>query len=111
VGKEKWKMEKRDTEKYLKLSASHEPDEANKSIELFFTELGMLREKYGFPDVIAIISLNIKYDSSTGEAITWQQYGDSTKTEMLLAYALGQVQKERRELINRLMSGTKKDAS
>lgn len=103
-------MIKCDPDKYLKLSAPHEVDDANKSIESFFNELGILREKYGFPDIITVISLNIKYDSGTGEAITWQQYGDSAKAEMLLAYGLGQAQSERRELINRFISGTKKDA-
>jgi hypothetical protein len=94
-------------ERYRTLSAARKPDETNAALEAFFTDLGALREKHGFPDVVAVIGMNVEYESGIGSACTWHQYGDSLKAETLLAYAFGQAQAERRELVNRLTSGKK----
>ncbi|MFA5376832.1 MAG: hypothetical protein WC455_13870 [Dehalococcoidia bacterium] len=96
-----------DPEKYRRLSEAHTADETNATIGAFFADLGALREKHGFPDAIAIIGTNVQYEKGIGRAMTWVQYGDSNNAESMLAYGLGQAQKERRELVNRLMAGNK----
>jgi hypothetical protein len=98
---------KNDPEKYRRLSAPRSADETNAALEAFFKDLGDLREKHGLPDVITVVGVNVQYDSGVGNAVSWSQYGAAQKAETLLAYAFGQAQAERRELVNRLTSGKK----
>jgi hypothetical protein len=100
-------MAKSDPEKYRLLSAARTPDEVNAALTAFFEEMGALREKHGIPDVVTICGVNAQYESGIGNAVIWSHYGDSTRAESLLAWAFGQAQVERLELINRLASGKK----
>ena len=96
-----------DPEKYRRLSAPRAVEETNAAINAFFDDLGLLREKHGMADVTCIVGVKIQYPESVGEGITSCHYGDSTNQERMLAWALGQAQAERRELINTLLSGEK----
>jgi hypothetical protein len=97
--------------RYERLSVARSAEETNASLKAFFAEVGELREKHGIPDVVCVVAANVKYEGGPGSAMTWAQFGDSQKAEPLLAYAFGQAQAERREFVNRLLSGKKaKDA-
>jgi class 3 adenylate cyclase len=96
-----------DPEKYRRLSAPRSVEETNKAINDFFDELGAIREKHGMADVTCVIGVKVQHTEKVGDAVTLCHYGDSTNQERLLAWALGQAQAERRELINSLLSGEK----
>lgn len=81
-------------------------DAADVAVRAFLDELEAARVKHRIADVSYVIQDSMKTDS--GEAgifiITGHQ-GDSAKREAMLAYALGQCQKEREQLIAELLAG------
>jgi hypothetical protein len=104
-------MQMRDEAKYRRLSEPKESAEkANDDINAFFKEFGELREKYGLPDVLCVVAVNVNYGAGQeGRALTWANLGDSMRVEGLAAYAYGQAQAQHREFMNLLLKGKKHD--
>ncbi len=94
------------TKLYLELCLPKESvDKANADVAEFFRELRELREKYGLPDVLCIISCFVYYGSEVGHVTTLTHNGNELEAEPMLAYALGSVQAERRARINQALAG------
>ncbi len=101
----------RNEARYRRLSEPKEsPEKANDDINAFLKELSDLREKYGLPDVLCVISVNVNYEGKgEGRAMTWGNFGDSQRVEALAAYAYGQASAQQREFMNLLLKGKKHD--
>lgn len=85
-------------------------EQANQDLNEFFMELAALREKYGLPDVLCVVAVNVNYgDGQEGEAVTYMNYGQRAKVESLAAYAYGRAQAESRAIINQLFKGNTAD--
>ena len=82
------------------------PDEANKAVEAFFTEIESVRKRHRIADVAVALAINVKYESGQeGIAMTHGAFGDCFKAESLLAYALGVEQASQRKRIATLLTG------
>lgn len=99
--------QKHDPENYRNLSAPFDgPDEANKAVQAFYTEIESARKRHRIADVAVAVALNVRYESGQeGMAMTHGAFGDSFKAESLLAYALGVEQAEHRQRIATLLKG------
>lgn len=80
-------------------------DTANREMNEFLNGLAELRKKHGMTDILCVVSFNVMYESGEGTAIAHHTFGDPLKAESLAAYACGQESAQRRELINRMLSG------
>lgn len=98
---------KADPERYQVCSeAFADSDAADAAIRAFLDELEAARVKHRIADVSYIIQDSMKTDSGEpGMFIITGHQGDSLKREAMLAYALGQCQKEREQLIAELLAG------
>lgn len=81
-------------------------DEADRAVRAFCDELEAARVKHRIADVSYIIQDSMQTESGEpGMFIITGHQGDSMKREAMLAYALGQCQKERETLIAELLAG------
>ena len=93
---------------YRRLSEPHEsPDVANSRIAAFLEEVYAARERHHIQDALIVIAGNVVYPEQEGRFTTHAFFGDSTRAEVLAAYALGAVGAERRETVNTLTKGRK----
>ena len=79
---------------------------ANAAIDLFLSEAGALRAKHGIASLY--LGLSVHYFADDGEqtrAMTAGGCGEPESHESIAAYALGAVQADRRQRINKLISG------
>jgi hypothetical protein len=94
----------KDPKLYRKMSEPFESDEeANAAAKGFFEELRSIREKYGIPDVLAVIKISIEQGESESIAFSIQQIGDIREGEGMAAYAYGCLRSDNRKLIERLL--------
>lgn len=97
---------------YREMSIPHASSEAlNEALQKFFDEIGELRKKHKMRDVFICVQCGYVAQDGTEEidAAAHHGMGDSARHEALLAFALGQVQGERQEIIARYMArGIKK---
>ncbi len=77
--------------------------EANAALQAFMDELGELRKKHKLPDVYFCVRISYEKDGEELPAMTHGGYGDSLEHESMLAFAIGQVQSDRQEMISDLM--------
>lgn len=100
-----------DPENYRKMSEPFaSADEANAALKEFMAGVRELRKKHRIADVLTVVAVNAKYESGEGRAITHGFNGNSQNAEGMAAYAYGQESADRREWMNRLMSGKKHKA-
>lgn len=98
---------KDDPDRYRMCSAPFaNTDEADAAVKAFLDDLEAARVKHRIADVAYVIQDSMKTDNGEPSMfiITGHQ-GDSLKREAMLAYALGQCQKERETLIGELLAG------
>lgn len=100
-------MKKHDAANYLKLSEPFESaDKAESAWAAFAEEVWAAREKHGIPDCAIVTAMNVRYeDGYVGMSMSYAHLGDTAKTIMLLAWAVGQEQAARREMIAKLLAG------
>lgn len=101
------KQGKSDPGRYQVCSAPFaDSDEADAAVRAFLDEVEAARVKHRIADVSYVIQDSMKTDSGEpGMFIITGHQGDSLKREAMLAYALGQCQKEREQLIAELLAG------
>lgn len=101
------KEAKADPDRYRMCSEPFaDSDEADAAIRAFVDEIEAARVKHRIADLSYVIQDSMKTDSGEpGMFIITGHQGDSLKREAMLAYALGQCQKEREHLIAELMAG------
>lgn len=99
-------MTARDPKLYRELSEPFEsPDEANAAVEAFFNDLGEIRKKHGFPDVICVISGSCVYpDGEEGNFIIESHHGDEANKVLLAGWLYANSQAEAREMLNKAVS-------
>lgn len=98
-----------DPENYIKMSEPFEsPENANEALSEFHKEVSDLRKKYKITDVVIITKGSVKYpDGKIGEFMNHSSFGATMNVEPMTAYAYGQASADRREMINKFISGTK----
>ena len=95
-----------DPENYRQLSQPFESlDAADKAVQSFFSEVSELRKKHKITNLYLIVGSSVTTDTGEPEFLTTRHFGDSLKRESMVAYAFGQEQSERQELIGKLLSG------
>ena len=103
-------MKKHDAANYLELSEPFESaDKAESAWAAFAEEVWAARKKHGIPDCTIVTAMNVRYedgeDGDVGMSMSYAHLGDTAKTIMLLAWAVGQEQAARREMIAKLLAG------
>lgn len=76
-------------------------EEANAATKAFLEAVSAAREEY----LIANVSVVIKDSMTEGVFMNRSHYGDVMEAETMLAYGLGQANRDRRRVIQRLMAG------
>jgi hypothetical protein len=99
-------MGSREQTLYWELSRPRRKEEVNAGLAALRADLEAVREKHGVPDMICVVGVNVLYDGGVGAARNMVRLGNPVEVEELLAWALGYVQAERRERINRYLAGT-----
>jgi hypothetical protein len=95
-----------DPDRYLRCSEPFaDTDEADKAVRAFLDEIEAARVHHRIADVTYVIQDSYRAEDSPAMFIITGHQGDSLKREAMLAYALGQCQKEREELIGKLLAG------
>lgn len=89
---------------YRQLSEPYESTAAlTEAFMKFNEELRALREKYRIPDLVYVIVGNaLNEEGEECSAITMGNAGDSTKMELMLAWALGQERDRKTKLLRAL---------
>lgn len=80
--------------------------EANAAIEAFHADLEAARTKHRMKDLVMIVE--VAFTAQDGDelaTIAIGSFGDTSRREMLLAYACGQERKASEERIARLLAG------
>jgi len=80
-------------------------EEATKASTAFIEELAGLRKKHRIRDVTYILMFGYESEDGESDAILSGSIGDSSKAEVMLAYALGVVQTDRQNHIGSLLKG------
>lgn len=83
-------------------------EEAAKASAAFVEELAELRKKHRIREVAYVLMFGYEMDEGESDALLSGHFGDSTKSEVMLAYALGVAQTERKDHIGHLLRGTHK---
>ncbi len=98
---------KNSRQRYRTLSEPHASREAaNEALAKFYEAVDALRDAYKIPDVVVVAGISVVYpDGNEGQPFSAAQFGDIDRSEILTAYALGRFQAERREQVNKLVTG------
>ena len=97
--------ETHDPEKYRAMSVPFATaDEGNAAMFAFFEDMQALREKHRIANVLVVVKFNVTYQAGEASAASKAFIGDVHEEEAIGAWALGEIQAERRERINRLAS-------
>ena len=94
---------------YAAMSTPYEsPEAANEAIQRFYDELTDLRNKHKVPDLLIVMRGSVVYpDGKSGIFLHHIHLGNELNSEAMAAYAYGQTQAERREIMNKLLDGGK----
>lgn len=102
---------------YRRLTAPFGSEEAFiYGVSEFATELRALREKYGMPDVVYVVSANVKGENTKAEGaeeeegkeksmIVWGNCGDASKVVPMLSHTLSQCVRGEVEALMSLLPG------
>lgn len=92
-----------DTAGYRRLCEPHESREALlDAVDQFSAAVRELSEQYRIPDVVVVMRANATTPDGEQQMITTHHHGDSTRTESMLAWALGRERRERDRMISLL---------
>lgn len=100
------KKAKNDPDNYSKMCIPHESeDAANKAILAFYEKVEQARNQHKISDVLIVIEDNVRYtDGSVGRVMTHAHLGFTLKALPMAAYAFGQLEKDQKKDISRLLN-------
>ena len=88
---------------YRRLSEPHASlVDLDTALDGFSNELRVIREKYKIADVVVVILSNAMDGAEEKQIATMGHHGDPSRTEMMLAWALGQERRQREKILREL---------
>jgi hypothetical protein len=82
-------------------------EQANAAINAFIADVRAARQKHHIADCTFVIAVPVGYPEGEGTGCMFGHIGDVANAEMMLAHALGQLQRDRRERVEKVMRGEK----
>jgi hypothetical protein len=86
--------------KYREMCKPHaDMDTANKALNAFMEAVQEARERFLIPNVVVSVATFYEANGDELEAATFGQWGDQLRHESMIAWTLGQIQRDRQNMI------------